>query len=109
MDEAMTWVGQFGVAGLIAWMWLAERRASAVREKQLTEVHGRLMLERQETEVLLKALNDNTRALASLESCQRGVLGALGRVVERGAAERGPSERGPVERGMAQRGVGRSA
>lgn len=88
----MAWVGQFGAAGLIAWMWLAERRAAAVREKQLTEVHGRLMLERQETEVLLKALNDNTRALASLESCQRGVLGALGWSLGRGA---GPRVRGP--------------
>ena len=77
MDEAMSWVAQFGVAGLIAWMWLSERRAAAVREKQLTEVHGRLMLERQETEVLLNALNENTRALASLEACQRGLMGGL--------------------------------
>lgn len=79
MEETAAWLAQFGVAGLVAWMWLAERRASAVRERQMTELHTRLMLERQETEVLVKALNDNTRALASLEASQRGLLVMLAR------------------------------
>ncbi|MFG0305679.1 MAG: hypothetical protein ACF8Q5_05640 [Phycisphaerales bacterium JB040] len=79
VEEAAGWVAQFGVAGLVAWMWLSERRASGVRERQMTELHNRLMLERQETEVLVKALNDNTRALASLEASQRGLLVMLAR------------------------------
>lgn len=98
MQESMAWIGQFGVAGLIAWMWLAERRAAAVREKQLTEV-------------LLKALNDNTRALVSLESCQRGLLGALGWSLGRGAGPRVRESGGGLHGGSSvpQRGVGRSA
>ena len=83
MEETLGWLAEFGVAGLIAWMWLIERRASAKRERQLTELHERLMVERREGEVLMQALNENTRALASLEACQRGLIGVLARVVGR--------------------------
>lgn len=71
---------QFGVAGLVCFMWLAERRAASVRERQITELHERLMSERRGSEVVITALNDNTRALASLEASQRGLLALLGRL-----------------------------
>jgi hypothetical protein len=71
-------LAQFGVAGLIAWMWLSERRAAAARERQLTEAHERVLRDRRETEVLIGALGDNTRALASLEATQRGLVAVLG-------------------------------
>lgn len=73
-------VTQFGVAGLIGWMWITERRASAAREKQIGELHDRIMRERTELEVLVTALKENTRALSALETGQRGLVALLGRV-----------------------------
>jgi hypothetical protein len=85
--EVAAAVAQFGVAGLVAWMWLTERRSGSTRERQISELHERLMRERRETEVLIAALGDNTRALASLEAGQRGLVAMLGRLVE-GRVER---------------------
>lgn len=86
MEAELAALAQFGVAGLVCWMWLAERRAAGARERQMTEVHERLMRERRETDVLIAALGDNTRALASLESCQRGLVAMLGRLRPTGEA-----------------------
>lgn len=71
---------QFGVAGLIGWMWITERRASAAREKQIGELHERIMRERTELEVLVTALKENTRAMTALETGQRGLVALLSRV-----------------------------
>lgn len=68
---------QFGVAGLIGWMWIVERRAAAAREKLVQEAHDRLISDRTRLEVLVQALRDNTRALTALEVGQRGVAEAL--------------------------------
>jgi len=70
---------QFGVAGLIGWMWLSERRAAAARERQLAEAHERIMAERDRNEALVRLVADSTRAVTALESSQR----ELSRVVER--------------------------
>lgn len=59
---------QFGVAGLIATMWLVERRAASAREKQLAEAHDRLVESRAHLDALLTVVKDNTRAITSLES-----------------------------------------
>lgn len=75
---------QFGVAGLIGWMWIVERRAAGVRERLVSEAHERLMRERQELEVLVQALRENTRALTALEVGQRGLVGLLERVLPSG-------------------------
>lgn len=72
-------LAQFGVAGLVGWMWLAERRAAAGRERQLTEAHDRLMAERERAETLVGLVSGSTRALTALEASQRD----LARVVER--------------------------
>lgn len=71
---------QFGVAGLVAAMWLVERRASTHRERQITEMHERLLEERRHIDVLLAALNANTRALAALEAGQRELTSLLTRL-----------------------------
>jgi len=71
---------QFGAAGLIGWMWLTERRAAAERERQLTELHDRLIQERQHLSVLLGIVSDNTRALTALESAQRATAAAIERL-----------------------------
>lgn len=79
-------VAQFGVAGLVAWMWLVERRASAVRERELTEAHGRLMRGEREIGVLVEALRENTRVLSTLEAGQRELVHAIGGREPRGGA-----------------------
>lgn len=66
-------VAQFGAAGLIGWMWLAERRGAAVRERQLSDLQDRLMQERPQIATLIEVVRDNTRALTALEVGQRGV------------------------------------
>lgn len=72
-------LAQFGAAGLIAWMWLAERRAAAERDRQLAQAHDRLMADRERIDVLVALVGESTRALTALEASQRD----LARVVER--------------------------
>lgn len=74
-------MAQFGIAGLIGWMWLAERRAAAAREKQLAEIHERLLQERPQVDVLVRVVAENTRALTILEGGQRGLAAVLDRLV----------------------------
>lgn len=62
-----TVIAQFGAAGLIAWMWLCERRAAALREQQLAEAHERILAQQTTLDVLLRSIDANTRALTALE------------------------------------------
>lgn len=75
--DLLTTLTQFGFAGLIAWMWLTERRAGAAREQQLTQAHERLLEQRVQLDALLSALSENTRAITSLESSQRALADAV--------------------------------
>lgn len=70
-------IAQFGVAGLIAWLWVTERRSAGERERLLSETRRRLDTERVGVRTLLDALGANTRALTSLEATQRELIGAL--------------------------------
>lgn len=74
---------QFGAAGLIAFMWLTERRAAAAREKQLAELHDRLIRDRTHIRTLLSVVADNTRALTALELGQRHLATLLQRLAAR--------------------------
>ncbi len=87
MDPAtMTSLTPFGAAGLIAFLWLTERRSAAERERQLTEAHERLVRQRSELTLLVDVVRENTRALTALEGALRGVLDrGRGRTGERGA------------------------
>jgi hypothetical protein len=67
----------FGVAGLIAWMWLSERRAGATREREMTEAHRRLVDDRVALDALLETVRGNTRAMTALEASQRELVSAL--------------------------------
>lgn len=78
--EIMATAAQFGVAGMVCWMWLIERRASSERERQLTESHGALMRSLKEHDAMIEVVKDNTRAMASLEASQRGLVGAIERL-----------------------------
>lgn len=71
---------QFGVAGLVCWMWLTERRSSAERERQITEAHTKLIQQDEAQRVLLDVIRENTKAVASLDAGQRGLVLAIGRV-----------------------------
>ena len=75
--EIMSALSQFGVAGLVCCMWLVERRASADRERQITETHRALMQQRDERESLIEVVRDNTHALATLETTQRELTALL--------------------------------
>lgn len=94
--ELTTTLTQFGMAGLIAWMWLTERHAASGRERQLTEAHERIVDQRVQLDALLTVISENTRAVAAVESGQR----ALSLLVERLGADRAapdfPGIRGPA-------------
>jgi len=68
--EIATVLAQMGAAGLIGLMWLSERRAAGERERQMTQLHERIMGDTRELGVLLSALETNTRAMVSLEAGQ---------------------------------------
>ena len=87
--ELSTALAQFGMAGLIGWMWLVERRSASTRERQLCELHDRIMEERRHADALLSVVSGNTKALTALEVGQRGLTALLERVVTR---ERGGQE-----------------
>ncbi len=78
--ELLAAVTQFGVAGLIGWMWTAERRAASVRDRQIAEAQERLLRERKEMEILIGVVKENTRALAGLEESQRTLAQAVERL-----------------------------
>jgi len=78
--EIMATAAQFGVAGMVCWMWLVERRASSERERQLTESHAALMEASRGQGAVIEVVRDNTRAMASLEAGQRGLVAAIERM-----------------------------
>ncbi|MEQ8318206.1 MAG: hypothetical protein RIE77_05575 [Phycisphaerales bacterium] len=89
-------LAQFGMAGLIAWMWLTERRAGLARERQIEEAHRRLTQEQEAMGVVLRVVEANTRAMASLEIGQRE-LAALIRELRPGREAAGMA--GPAANG----------
>lgn len=72
MDPALvTSLTPFGAAGLIAFLWLSERRSASERERQLSEAHERLVRRRSELSLLVGVVRENTRALTALEGALR--------------------------------------
>ena len=76
-QDLMNLITQFGAAGLIAWMWLSERRHAAKREQQLTESHERIQQQRLALDQLVTLVAENTRAVTSLEAGQRAMMALL--------------------------------
>lgn len=66
-----------GAAGIVAWMWLAERRNAVERDRSLTEAHRRVMEQRMQLDELVTLVRDNTRAVSSVEHGQRQLLRAV--------------------------------
>jgi len=90
----MSLVVQFGSAGLIAMIWMVERRQSALRDRQLSEAHERVLQQRMELGQLLGVVSENTRAVTGLEHSQRGIAGLLERALGADLAGRGKGEGG---------------
>ena len=63
--EIVNTLTQFGVAGLICWMWLVERRSSAERERQISESHRAVIELRNKRDGLLEVVRDNTNLIES--------------------------------------------
>lgn len=91
--EALAMATQFGAAGLIAWMWLSERRSANARESSLAEAHARLMEQRTQVDALMALVRDNTRAVASMESALRSLAGHIAPA----ATHRGPAPHGTLQ------------
>ncbi|MEM7755174.1 MAG: hypothetical protein AAF297_06020 [Planctomycetota bacterium] len=105
--ELVASITQFGVAGLIGWMWMTERRAAAAREKQLGDVHERLMRERREMELIVEVVRENTRMLAGVEAGQRALVDAVERLGARiGCCVTGAGVTGAGATGAGAAGVG---
>ncbi len=88
-NELMSLVGQFGSAGLIAMIWMVERRQSSARDRQLSEAHERVLQQRMELGQLLGVVSENTKAVTGLEHSQRGLAGLLERVLHPTPLDRG--------------------
>ncbi len=65
---------QFGIAGLMAWMWLTERRSATERERQINDAHQRLIEDRIHFGAVIELVRENTRAVTALEAGQRALL-----------------------------------
>lgn len=78
-DTVLAMMTEFGAAGLIGLMWMLERRHAAKRDRQLDEAHQRLFSQRQELDVWLGLVRENTRAVSGLEQTQRELIATLQR------------------------------
>jgi hypothetical protein len=72
-----TTLTNLGAAGLIAAMWLLERRAAAAHTRALEQAHERLLAERRDTAILIRLVRDSTRALTAVERTQRAILAVV--------------------------------
>lgn len=96
--EALGQFVQFGTAGMVAWMWLSERRAAAVREREIAEAHARLMEQRMHVDALLRVAQETARACAALEAGQRAIGAAVERIADAVCSGRAVAAGGPVAR-----------
>lgn len=76
----LTHLAQFGAAGLVAAMWLVERRAALTRERQLSEAHERILDQKVQLDALVGVVSENARAVTGLETSQRLLVGAVERL-----------------------------
>ena len=90
-QELLTILTQFGPAGLIGLLWIIERRHAAVRERQLSESHGKIMVQDQTLDATIGVIKENTRAIVALEQTQRHLIDLARHIGEAGRGERAAS------------------
>ena len=95
--EVLTEITQLGTAGLVAWMWLTERRAGAARERQLSEAHERLLEQRTQVDALMTLVADNTRAVTAVETGQRSLRELLAGLLRQPVGGRGQEAAAPAD------------
>jgi hypothetical protein len=70
-EQIMDMLMQMGVAGMMGVLWIWERTLSRKREQQLTDVHDRLMSQREELKVLVRLIQRNTTAIDRFAETQK--------------------------------------
>lgn len=67
----ITDLANFGTAGLMGAMWLAERRLNRTREEQLIQAHNRILRDEQKLNCLTDVVNRNTAAIVRFVQHQK--------------------------------------
>ena len=68
---------QFGVAGLMGTLWVWERTNSRKRERQLDEAHDRLIGQDRQLCILVRLVQQNTKAMVGFERTQQRICEIL--------------------------------
>ncbi|MCL2700649.1 MAG: hypothetical protein FWE88_03020 [Phycisphaerae bacterium] len=71
MISVITDLTSMGAAGVMGAMWLWERRASAQRERELTESHGRILRDEQRLDKLTHVVEQATAAITRFQQTQQ--------------------------------------
>lgn len=68
---------EFGVAGLMGFLWVWERAYSRRRERQLNDAHERIVERDEKLSVLIGLVRRNTAALVQFQQTQRHLIDVL--------------------------------
>ena len=71
-----------GAAGVMGAMWLWERRASAQRERELTEAHERIKRDEQRLDKLTHVVEQATAAITRFQQAQQEMTEVIKHFVE---------------------------
>ena len=71
MTEVLTQFANLGAAGIIGFMWLAERKASNKKETQLSQSHQLVMQKQDHIACLTKVIKENSVAITKLNETQK--------------------------------------
>ena len=77
MLSIVTDITSMGAAGVMGAMWLWERRASAQRERELTESHERIKRDEQRLDKLTRVVEQATAAITKFEQTQQEMAGLI--------------------------------
>ncbi len=67
-------IAQLGIAGLMGGLWWWERKYSRQREDELSAAHKAILSQREHLQVLLDALEGNTRVISHFTAVQEEIL-----------------------------------
>ena len=97
MLSVVTDITSMGAAGVMGAMWLWERRASAQRERELTESHERIMRDEQRLDKLTHVVEQATAAIARFQQTQQDMAELLKHVIKEIHHGSGTMQRGETE------------
>ena len=82
MLSVVTDITSMGAAGVMGAMWLWERRASAQRERELTESHERIKRDEQRLDKLTQVVEQTTAAITRFQQTQQEMTAVIKHFVE---------------------------